>query len=294
MLTSEQPTNNRPHSRPAAVKFPLSSGFALLIAALAAGYLAPIPEHSISGSAPPVRPSTAPTTAPQTLPAAAAPADLPVIAYEAISLPFPPDPEPQSRGHLSEGLHPNTPIALYDAPGGTPLAVLRSTIRGVPITMPIVRRESGWVAVLLPSINRAVGWVPPGDWSTVPLRDQLVVSRRAYTMTWFRDSVARQTWDVTLGVETTPTPLGRSFILGRSSLDGDVYADTDVFALGSVSENPERLPAGLRNAHTGIHTWQDDRTLRQNASDGCIRLTKSGQQLLLRELIPGTAVVVVD
>ncbi|MDQ1644531.1 MAG: hypothetical protein QOJ50_715 [Cryptosporangiaceae bacterium] len=228
------------------------------------------------------------------LPARPAPPNLPVIAYEPAPPGFAADPDPLSTEHLTEGLHADRRIAAYTTPGGSPFAYLAPDIRGVHLTMPVAARRQGWTAVLLPSANRAIGWVPPGGYTIEPLPDQLVVSRRAHLLTWIRDGRTVQTWPVTLGAPSSPTPLGRSFVLGRSHLEGRVYNGTDVLALGSVPDRGAAIPAGLRGAHIGIHTWYHDRALGKNTSDGCIRLTKSGQQRLLAELAPGTSVVVVE
>lgn len=239
--------------------------------------------------------ATVPTSAPPTTPAAVPPpAGLPVITYDPAPKGFPADPEPAGRTRTAEGLHPKSNLGVYDAPGGTPLAFLAPTILGVPVTVPIVARSAGWVAVLLPSANRTIAWTPPGDWDVTPLRDQIVVHKGSHTLEWYRDDALMRSWPVTLGAKATPTPLGRTFVLGRSSLVGDVYAGTDVFALGAIPDDPEAVPAGLRGAHIGIHTWYNDYTLGKDDTDGCVRLTKSGQQLLLKEIVPGTSVVVVD
>jgi lipoprotein-anchoring transpeptidase ErfK/SrfK len=247
-------------------------------------------------AAPALAPSPAePTPSPvESLPAAPPPADLPVVDYGPAPAGFPADPEPLSTARLGEGLQPTGRIGAYDGPGGRPLAYLAPTISGVPITMPIVQRRAGWVAVLLPSANRTVAWVPPGGWDTVPLRDQLIVYRKTHQLDWLRDGAVVRSWPVTLGSPATPTPLGRTFILGRSKLPGAVYAGTDVFALGAVPDNPNAVPTGLRGAHIGVHTWHNDLTIGKDVSDGCIRLTKSGQQQLLAELAPGTEVLVLD
>ncbi|MFD0823464.1 L,D-transpeptidase, partial [Micromonospora zhanjiangensis] len=228
------------------------------------------------------------------IPVPPAPAGLPVIDYGPAPKGFPADPDPLSTIRLAEGLHPTRKVPAYDAPGGRPRAFIAPTISGVQLTMPIVDRRSGWVAVLLPSANRTIGWLPPGGWQTVPLRDLVVVARDTYKLYWLRDDKLVRSWSVTLGIPATPTPLGRTFILGRSALPGAVYAETDVFALGSVPDRPDAIPAGLKGAHIGIHTWYHDRSLGKKDSDGCIRLTRSGQRLLLDELVPGTEVVVVD
>ncbi len=219
---------------------------------------------------------------------------LPVIAYWPSPIGFPADPAPSSTTSLTEGLRPNSRTAVYDAPGGQPRAYLDPTIHGVEITLPIVERRSGWVSVLLPSVNRTVAWVPPGPWTTVALRDQLIVVRSTHQILWFRDAVLVRSWAVTLGTSATPTPAGRTFVLGRSRLLGYVYGDTDVLALGAVPDQPDAVPPGLRGAHIGLHTWYHDGELGQNTTDGCIRLTRSGQEQLLGEIVPGTEVVVVD
>ncbi|MFC7547219.1 L,D-transpeptidase [Plantactinospora sp. GCM10030261] len=251
-----------------------------------------------AGAGEPMRASPAPSSvAPTTaapLTAAPAPAFLKTIDYGPAPSGFPADPDPQSTVRPSEGLHPVDRTPVYDAPGGKPRAFLAPTISGVPLTMPIVERRSGWAAVLLPSANRTIGWVPPGDWETVPLRDLIVIERRSHRLIWLRDDKEMRSWRVTLGAPETPTPLGRSFVLGRSKLPGKVYANTDVFALGSLPENVDNLPTALRGAHIGIHAWHNDNSLGKYVSDGCIRLTRDAQRELLSEIAPGTTVVTVD
>ncbi|GAB2941251.1 hypothetical protein GCM10027280_32170 [Micromonospora polyrhachis] len=222
------------------------------------------------------------------------PANLPVVDYGPAPRGFPTDPATLSTDPLREGLHPLRLVGAYDAPGGQPRAFLAPTIQGVELTMPIVERRAGWAAVLLPSVNRTLAWVPPDGWSSVPLRDQLVVTRRSHQLFWFRDGTLVRSWQVSLGVARTPTPLGRTFLLGRSTLPGAVYADTDVFALGAVPDNPKAIPPGLRDAHIGLHTWYHDGELGKDTTDGCIRLPRKGQRQLLSEVRPGTSLVVVD
>ena len=280
-------------------------GVLALLGAILAVTLAKIPSADPAPQAHP--PAAAPAPA-ETTPAAEAavppteatptaappPGGLPVIDYGPAPAGFPADPAPLSTARLGEGLHPTARLAAYDEPGGRPLAFLPPDIRGADLTMPIVERRAGWAAVILPSANRTIAWVPPGPWTTVPLRDHLIVARKTHELVWLRDDVRVRSWPVSLGEPSTPTPLGRTFVLGRSKLPGRVYAGTDVFALGAVPDDLHAVPTGLRGAHIGLHTWYHDRTLRQNVTNGCIRLTKTGQQLLLSEIRPGTVVVVVD
>ncbi|MER5704572.1 L,D-transpeptidase [Micromonospora sp. NPDC002296] len=273
----------------------------LLAAALLAGRAAtpdpvrpaPPPAADPAENAAPTE-DAAPTDEP--VPAAApAPATLPVVDYDPAPTGFPADPHPLDATPLTEGLRPSRNVAAYDAPGGRPLAFLAPTINGVKLTVPIVERRTGWTAVLLPSANRRLAWLPPGDdRSVVPLRDQIVVERRQHRLTWHRDGRAMKSWPVSLGMPGQSTPLGRTFVLGRTPPPEAVYGGVDVYALGAVPDDPDAVPAGLRGAHIGVHSWHNDDTLGENVTNGCIRLTRSAQRQLLAEVPPGTGVLVVD
>ncbi|RQX06552.1 L,D-transpeptidase [Micromonospora arida] len=227
-------------------------------------------------------------------PAAPAPDGLPVVDYDPAPGGFPTDPNTMDVTPLADGVHPTRRIAAYDAPGGRPRAFLEPTISGVELTMPIAKRRAGWTAVLLPSANRRLAWLPPGGLETVPLRDQIVVERKVHRLTWYRAGKAVRSWKVSLGQSGQETPLGRTFILGRTPPPEEVYGGVDIYALGSVPDDPESVPSGLRGAHIGVHTWYNDDELGENTTNGCIRLTRSGQRELLAEVRPGSSVVVVD
>jgi hypothetical protein len=226
-------------------------------------------------------------------PAAPAPASLKTIDYSPAPKGFPADPDASSTAAVTEGLHPTTRIPLYDAPGGKPLAFLAPSISGVQVVVPIVGHKAEWVAVLLPSVNRTIGWLPSGGYDPVKLRDQLVVHRRSHRLTWLRDGAEQQSWTVTLGTSATPTPLGRTFVLGRSALPGKVYAGVDGLALGAVPDDPDAVATGLKGAHIGIHSWYKN-DFGGDKSNGCIRVPKPGQQTLLDKLTPGTTIVVLN
>ncbi|MBF5032566.1 L,D-transpeptidase [Micromonospora sp. WMMA1976] len=293
MLFDRFATRRPPGWLIAALAVPLLLVTALLVGrALTA---APARQATPPAAAPPAT-TAAPSPSPveSVPPAAPPPDDLPVVTYDPAPRGFPPDPDPADTRPLSEGLRPNRNVAAYDAPGGRPLAFLAPTISGVRLTVPIVDRRSGWTAVLLPSANRTIAWLPSGGWTTVVLRDQIVVERRTHRLTWSRDGRAMRTWPVSLGMSGQLTPLGRTFVLGRTPPPQAVYGGVDIFALGAIPDDPGAVPTGLRGAHIGLHSWYNDETLGRNVTNGCIRLTRSAQRLLLTEVEPGTAFVVVD
>lgn len=227
-------------------------------------------------------------------PAAPAPASLPVLDYDPAPKGFPADPATMDVTPLTEGVHPTRRIAAYDAPGGRPRAFLEPTLAGVELTVPIAERRVGWTAVLLPSANRRLAWLAPGGFDTVALRDQIVVERKAHRLTWYRSGKAVRSWETSLGQSGQETPLGRTFVLGRTPPPGEVYGGVDIYALGSVPDDPEAVPTGLRGAHIGLHTWYNDDELGENTTNGCIRVNRSGQRELLAEVRPGSSLVVVD
>jgi lipoprotein-anchoring transpeptidase ErfK/SrfK len=225
-------------------------------------------------------------------PAAEPPAGLPVIAYAKGPRGLPADPDAASVVPITEALRPEKKTVLYDAPGGRPRAYLPPRISGLPVVVPIVARDSGWAAVLVPAANRVIGWVPEAGWDPEPLRDQLVVSLADRRLTWLREGEEQQRWTVAIGTDSTPTPHGRTFVLGRTGTSGPIYGGLDALVLGSVPEDPEKLAASLQGAHTGIHAWTNRSAFGRNVSNGCVRTPPAGMRELLAQVDPGTPVVV--
>ncbi|HET6484154.1 MAG TPA: L,D-transpeptidase [Actinoplanes sp.] len=222
-----------------------------------------------------------------------APAELPKIDYWGTPPGFPPDPDPHSVAVVAEGLRPHGKIAVYDAPGGQARAFLARSISGLPVTVPIVERRPGWLAVLLPSINRHVGWVPDTAGDVRPLPDRLILDRSERRLTWFRDGQERGDWAVAVGAPATPTPLGRTYVMGRTITSGPVYAGLDALVLGAIPDDRDALSAALRDGHTAIHAWRDESAFGRDISNGCIRMPVKVQRTLLDSLQPGTVVHVV-
>ena len=262
--------------------------------AVGAGFLSRTPDLPPApvAAAPPV--SAAPRTPEPVLVAAPAPRGLPVIDYWTAPRGFPADPQALSTGAPPRGLRPARSIPVYDAPGGRPRARLTPDISGLPLVLPITGRRSGWVSVLLPTVNRRIGWLPPRGWTARPLRDHLILRRKTHRLTWRRDGVRRASWTVATGAAATPTPPGRSFVLGRTPTSGGVYAGLDALALSSVPDRRGNLPTGLRGAHMGIHAWHDDAVLGRSISNGCVRMSPAAQRKLLKHIPPGTVVTVID
>ncbi len=242
----------------------------------------------------PVTSSAAPSpSVPATTPPASKPpAGLKVIKYADGPSGLPADPEQYSTVAPTEGLHPEDKVALYDAPGGKPKAYLPSTISGLRTVVPIVEKRDGWVAVLVPSANRRIGWVPPGGWTTAKLRDQLIAQVSKHTLIWLRDGQEKQRWTVATGAKATPTPLGRTYVMGKTRMRGEIYLNLDALVLGSVPEEPEKMAEVFQLAHTGIHAWYKDSAFGHSVSNGCLRMAGDAQKELVGEVGAGTPLTV--
>ncbi|MEU4428401.1 L,D-transpeptidase, partial [Actinoplanes sp. NPDC024001] len=226
------------------------------------------------------------------LPAVAPPGDLPVISYAKGPRGLPADPGSADTAP-TEALRPTERMALYDAPGGKPRAFLPPRISGLPVVAPIVARENGWAAVLAPSANQRIGWVPTDGWQPEPLRDHIVVDLSEHRLTWLRGGEEQKSWEVALGTRRTRTPPGRTFVMGRTNTEGAVFAGLDALVLGSVPENPDELAEGLQGAHTAIHAWTNSSAFGRSVSNGCVRMPAAAVRTLLKEIDPGTPVLVV-
>ncbi|GAA2514538.1 L,D-transpeptidase [Winogradskya humida] len=226
--------------------------------------------------------------------AAPAPAGLPKIDYWGAAAGFPADRASTSVRMVLEGLSPHRNLVVYDAEGGRPRAVLPPKISGMPVVVPIVERANGWVGVLLPTLNRRVGWIPDGGWTPATLRDQLIMKLSTHRLTWLRDGAKQGEWKVATGTENTPTPLGRTFVLGRTGTDGAAYAQLDALVLGSIPENPGALAPSLRDGHTAIHAWYRPSALGRSTSNGCIRMSPAAQRTVLRQVKPGVVVHIIN
>ncbi|MEV6349363.1 L,D-transpeptidase [Actinoplanes sp. NPDC051851] len=278
----------------------LGAAAVLVVAALIAAFVL-VGRHESRETATPGRVSPAASATPSApasfavhpLEAAAAPDGLMTIKYAKGPSGLPADPDQTSTEALTEGLHPTKSLVLYDAPGGKPRAYLPPKISGLRTLVPIAARENGWTAVLVPSVNRRIGWIPDdAGFTTEELHDQIVVRLGKHTLTWLRDSEIKDSWTVGVGTAATPTPLGRTYVMGQTGTSGEVYAGLDALVLGSVPEDPDSMAEVFQLAHTGIHAWYRSSTFGKSASNGCVRMPKAAQKTLLAEVPSGTPITI--
>lgn len=179
----------------------------------------------------------------------------------------PADPAPQANTDGST-VHPRVPVALFDRPDGKPIGRMEPAQLG-PTWLPVIARHQGWGRVLLPS-------KPTG--STAWLRDRrldhafspyvISVHLKSMRMELFFEERAVESWTIGIGRPDTPTPVGRTFLLG-SIVDPNQTYSPIILPLGTHSATLDSFGGGPGTV--AIHTWPTTDVLGTASSDGCIR-----------------------
>jgi hypothetical protein len=199
----------------------------------------------------------------------------------------PKDPHPHQ---ATSGIvvHPKRMLALRTSPGGPGFGKIGPRQFG-ETWLPVVDESRGWVQVLLPSRpNGSVGWLPAAQLQhrSTPYLIRVHVGSRTLELLLDGDSLG--TWTVAVGKPGTPTPTGRTFLLG-SILDSS-QSSSVILPLGSHSETLDTYGGGPGTV--ALHTWSDPSVFGTAASHGCIRVPRDALDLLTQ--VPLGTVVLVD
>jgi lipoprotein-anchoring transpeptidase ErfK/SrfK len=180
-------------------------------------------------------------------------------------------------------LHPLTQQVLYASPGGKPIAVLPTTELGGPTWVPVVQSSPGWDRVLLPSRpNRGTGWIytdgTAGGGLTVASTPYLIrIQVNARKLTVDEHGTSMGTWTVAVGAPKTPTPTGRTFLLGLLAPPHPTYSPL-ILPLGAHSDVFSTFGGGPGTV--GIHGWPDPSVFGQAVSNGCVRVPANALHLI--------------
>lgn len=191
-------------------------------------------------------------------------------------------------------VHPSTAVAVYQSPGGAPIAALPPTQFGGDTWVPVIAERPGWVQVMLPvRPNGASGWIYLDDPAVTLARTPftLVVDRAAFTLSVVRGGRHVGQWRVGVGKPTSVTPAGRTFVLAYVRPDHPTYSPL-VLPLGAHSDT--FLSYGGASGTTGIHAWTyTDSVLGKQSSDGCVRVPQQALDALVDFKVPvGTPVLI--
>lgn len=186
---------------------------------------------------------------------------------------------------LTDGLvvRPLAPQVVYAGPGQAPVAVLPATELGGPTWVPVVQTSPGWDRVLLPSRpNRASGWIFTGGANGAQLETRrssylvrIMVAARKLSVT--DDGRSLGTWTVAVGEPSTPTPIGRTFVLAMLAPPHPTYSPL-ILPLGFHSDTLTTFGGGPGTV--GVHGWPDPSVFGRAISHGCVRVPAAALRVL--------------
>ncbi|HYH29959.1 MAG TPA: L,D-transpeptidase [Pseudonocardia sp.] len=231
----------------------------------------------------------APGTDPSSVAAgeAAAPGELPVSSTYTTVEGAPADPDPSGR---TDGLvvHPVRETPVHDAPDGRAIARMETTQFG-DTWLPVLAEEPGWVQVLLPSRPASsTGWIRADDVERARTPYVIQVHLGSKTLELVRDGNVVDQWSVGIGKAETPTPTGRTFLLGAFADENQNYSPV-ILPLGTHSPTHDTYGGGPGTV--AIHTWPSDDVFGAAISDGCIRVPQDALDQLA-EVPLGTLVII--
>jgi lipoprotein-anchoring transpeptidase ErfK/SrfK len=200
----------------------------------------------------------------------------------------PKDPAPMQATD-GEVVHPLRTLPLFAKPGKAPFG--RIGPRQIGETwLPVVDRRGGWSRVLLPSRpNGSTGWVRTDEVErrTSPYLVRVHLASR--TLELLHEGRNVGSWTVAVGRPETPTPSGRTFLLG-SVTDEEQSFSPVILPLGAHSDTLDTYGGGPGTV--AIHGWPDSGVFGAAVSHGCIRVPDDALNRLTR--VPLGTVVIVD
>ncbi len=199
----------------------------------------------------------------------------------------PQDPRP-TRVPKGTVVHPKRMTALYDEPDGTPFAKIGPRQFG-DTWLPVITRNRDWVQVMLPSKpNGSTGWLRSSQLTEAHSRFLVKVHLGQRSLELFEDSELVGTWTVAIGADGTPTPTGRTFVLGQIVDDKQPFSPV-ILPLGSHSDTLDSYGGGPGTV--ALHGWTDPSVFGKAVSHGCVRVPDDALALL-RTVPIGTPVMV--
>lgn len=191
-----------------------------------------------------------------------------------------------SAGTQGEVVHPVGATPVFAAPGRRAFAKVGPRQMG-ELWLPVVDRRGGWTKVLLPSRpNSSAGWVRTRDVERRTTPYEVRVHLGSRTLELFYEGQQAGSWPVAIGTSSTPTPTGRTFVLGLIQDENQSFSDY-ILPLGSHSDTLDSYGGGPGTV--AFHGWPDSSVFGQAISHGCVRVPDDALERL-REVPLGSLV----
>lgn len=175
----------------------------------------------------------------------------------------------------------------FAEPGKDPITVIPKSQIGSTTWLPVLRTKRGWAQVRLPARpNGATAWVPEAGRDRARTKWAVRVKLSKGTISVTYDGRSRGTWDIGQGKDTTPTPVGETFLLS-GFVDPNQTFSPVIYALGSHSDTLDSYGGGPGTV--AVHGWPTKQGREGKVSHGCIRVPDAALTLFAK-LPTGTPV----
>ncbi|KEP76044.1 hypothetical protein HR12_12825 [Microbacterium sp. SUBG005] len=182
-------------------------------------------------------------------------------------------------------------ITVYAQPGGSAIETLPNPQEsGAPLTFLVAARQGEWLQVLLARRpNGSMGWVTADSVALQTLVYRLDVSTGDNTLTLSRNGQPVKTYPVATGTGGTPTPQGSFYLTELIQPTNDGYGPY-AFGVSAFSEVLSSFGGGP--GQIGMHGTDDEASIGQSVSHGCIRLSNADITELAQLLPLGTPLTI--
>jgi lipoprotein-anchoring transpeptidase ErfK/SrfK len=186
-------------------------------------------------------------------------------------------------------VHPQRKVPVFDEPGGTAIAKLAPQQFG-DTWVPVIDRADGWYRVMLPSRpNGSTGWLRDEKLAEARSHHLIRVHTGSRTVELFDAGDLVGSWPVAVGAPDTPTPTGRTFVLGQFTDPGQSFSPV-IIPLGTHSATLDTYGGGPGTV--AFHGWNDPSVFGDAVSHGCIRVP--GDALDQLRTVPLGTTVLID
>lgn len=180
-------------------------------------------------------------------------------------------------------------LQVHDSPGGAVTHTFGNpTAVGAPLTFMVVATAEDWVQVQLPvRPNGSTGWIPAEELSVYEVDYFLRVSTADNTLDVYRDGALIDSFAVATGTGETPTPQGTFYLTELIAPTNQGYGP---YAYGISAFSDVLNEFGGGPGQIGLHGTDDQGSIGEDASHGCIRLSNKDITALAALLPLGTPI----
>lgn len=182
-------------------------------------------------------------------------------------------------------------LAISPEPGADAVQTLSNPQEsGAPLTLLVVAHRDDWLEVSLPQRpNGSTGWVRERDVTLHALVYSLEVSTGQNTLTLRENGQQVKTYPVATGTGGTPTPHGSFFLTELIEPTNEGYGP---YAFGVSAFSEVLTSFGGGPGQIGLHGTDDEGSIGQSASHGCIRMSNDDITELAGLLPLGTPITI--